>query len=165
MSRIPILYTTGLNSICEDGNNIIMLDYDIKDIVKIKTELNNLIDNFRLSSFYIISSNNGYNAFCLDKVSLHELYKIYLSCENVDKDFIYLTLRKGFSTIRFGDDKFYTLTILSSNNNIRIKSLAHRNAILLYYKVPVIDFKNFDNSKNVQVCRYENIKYGTDVLI
>ena len=159
MSKIPILYTLGLNSNTEDNKHIIMLDFDIDDISTVKDEIKNAIEKFKLSSFYIIKSTHGFNAFCLDKVNLNCLFLILNDFENIDKDFIFMTGKRGYATIRIGKDKKYIMKI-ESNYNDTIKSKPHKNALKYYYDITINDTINFDNYKIASLCQYENKKYG-----
>jgi hypothetical protein len=161
MSLIPILKTLGLNSICENGENIIMLDYDNVDIAVLVNEIQYVIDKYMLSDFYVIHSTNGHNAFCLDKIPLEILKNIFKDSIHCDKNFKEMSIKKGYSTIRIGIDKQYKLTITKTiPYNKYTKSKVHRNALIYYYDIPVINNNHYDNSTFCQLCRYENIKYG-----
>lgn len=166
MTKTKILKTIGINSICQDGYNIIMLDYDInkKDTNSIQfmiDEITNLIVKYRLSNFYLIESTNGYNAFCIDKITINLLKQIFNDCPLVDKMFKKLSIKKGYSTIRIGSDKEYKLTIgFSCRSTLYIKSKVHANALIYYFGVPIKNIKPFDNSTFVKLCKYENLKYG-----
>lgn len=162
MSKIPILYTLGLNSNTEDNLHIIMLDFDINDIIQVKKDILNIIELFNLSSFYVLKSTQGFNAFCLDKVSLLRLIVILNNCENVDNNYILMTDKRNYSTIRIGDDKKYIMKI-DSDYYVKEKSLAHKNALTQYYNIRITDNVNFDDNRKISICQYENKKYGQKI--
>lgn len=161
MALKQIFFALGLNSNTFDNKHIIMLDYDISDICTIRQELIECQDRFRLSNFYIVKSNTGFNAFCLDKLLLYNLKMIFEKLPNVDKNFKEMTIKRGYGTIRIGTDKKYCLTLQSIHSE-KEKSLAHKNALKLYYNMPIFDVNNFDCLKSVTLCQYENYKYGAD---
>lgn len=160
MTQTEILYTLGLNSNTKDGKHIIMCDFDIDDINKVKGDLLKCQKYFTLSTFYIVKSNNGFNAFCLDKVTIEKLREIYNNMEYVDPLFIKMTFKRGYSTIRIGDDKKY-IDKVTQYYIIHKRSKAHLFALQEYFNIKDIKFNQlYDDFLEVDLCQYENKKYG-----
>jgi hypothetical protein len=154
----------GINSSCDDGKHILFFDFDgnkkaLPDIVK---ELKTLQLVYTLSDFYILETQNGYNAFCLDKIAFNEVLEILEHSKYIDKRFLeYCTKRKHF-TLRMGGDK-KLLMIITSTNNYRNKSNAHRIFFkeVMSYKLLTNRFdKKFDNQTGIDIESYSSMKHG-----
>lgn len=135
------------------------MDYDNKDLSLIVAEIEKLQFIYNLSDFYILSTENGYNAFCLDKLPFNDLLVIYQQSKLVCKDFIkYCTKRKHF-TLRMSGFKELIL-ICKSVNCFYSKSNAHKiffNEIMSYH---FNDGSNFDNETSINLESYNSTKHG-----
>lgn len=149
----------GISSECKDGKHILFFDYDKKDLSDIKKEIKILQSFFSLSNVYILTTENGYNAFCLDKFSFRDLLAIYDSSDLICKDFIKYCIKRGHFTLRMAYCK-HLIFIVSSGNNIHIKSNGHKiffNEIMDYC---IYDNDNFDNSISIIIESFNSIKHG-----
>lgn len=154
----------GITSRCFDNKHILFFDYDIKNINVVSAELEYLQKLFGLSYIYIISTDNGFNAFCLDKFSFNDIIVIYSRCEVICQDFVKYCIKRGYFTLRMSKYK-KLCSIIKSNSFIHEKSNAHKKFfkdIMVYH---FNDSNNFDTSQTVVLESYGSNKHGYDIVI
>lgn len=114
---------------------------------------------YELSDFYILNTDNGYNAFCLDKLEFNELLDIYAGSNRVCKEFIkYCTKRKHF-TLRMSNDKSIISTITSLSYKYD-RSNAHR---LFFTEIMGYTIRNslmFDSETVISIDKFLSDKHG-----
>lgn len=150
----------GMINKASGGFYLPFFDYDFKDnYEKIIEDLTNLQSIYFLSDIFIFKSENGYNAFSLDKLP----YNIFKNlCENskyICKDFRRLGLDRGFLVLRFGHDKILQYILLKKGKYK--KSLCHYEALKTFYDVDVsYDMREFDKNLILKIYAYRSIKHG-----
>jgi len=152
----------GITSKCADNKHILFFDYDIKNLNVVCSELEYIQKIFKLSEIYIISTDNGYNAFCLDKLSFKDVLVIYSKCEIIDKDFVNYCTNRGYFTLRMSISK-KLVYIIKSNNCVHEKSNAHKKFFKDIMAYHLNDSCNFDTSQNVVLESYGSNKHGFDL--
>lgn len=152
-------YLHGWTSKVSDEKQVIFLDYDTKDIDFILDDLRKLQRYYGLSDFYILKTNKGFHAVCLDKLLNRHLDELvyYSQCDRL--------------FYRIGKErKNYTLRLSEKNKNFPEffgilfsgdffeKSNAHFQMIkkLASFKNVVIDYtpEYLDKKKQLQFCSY-----------
>jgi len=145
----------GYNSICKDKQHILLLDFDIP-----KTKLTEIEDNLRfiqkkykIPTFYIIDSNNGYNAISLGKLSLIDNFRVRNKIKYADALHNKIGYKRKGWVLRIGTDK----KIISIIRNYAItikKSNAHRILLNSYFKMKILKDKTYDNYNTVLFEKY-----------
>lgn len=151
----------GITNICEDGFFVPFFDYDNIEYKYVFTELFKIQRDFKLSDIYIIKSNNGFNAICLDKLAFNELELLYSECVNMCNDYVKLGLKRGFLTLRIGKDKKLFTVIDSIFKNGYTKSKPHAIALSLFYDTKInMSNNHFDNHTCLRFKAYRSAKDG-----
>lgn len=114
---------------------------------------------FNLSTFYIITTENGYNAFCLDKITLKQLLDVYKASYFVCQDFVKYCLNRGHFTLRINAEKQLIL-IVYSNSKTFIKSNAHKEFFKTIFDYHFNNNSCFDNDTKIIWDSWESIKHG-----
>lgn len=114
---------------------------------------------YDLSDIYVLKTENGYNAFCLDKLDFKELLDIYANSNRICKDFIkYCTKRKHF-TLRMSNDKRILFT-LNSSCCIHERSTAHRLFFNMIMGYNISDSYKFDGETVISIDKFLSDKHG-----
>jgi len=152
----------GISSLCNDKKHVLFYDADCEhsklNLFKVENDIRKMQICGNLSTFYILKSTNGYNAFCLDKLDLqliHNLLSTYGSM--VDGDFIKYGFKRGYYTLRIDKDKKFLKELLSYN--LKKKSKGHKILFEQYFHM-LIENDGFDNSKHIDIIRYPSKKDG-----
>jgi hypothetical protein len=149
----------GITNLTSDGYFIPFFDYDDTSLLRVKNDLLRIQDRFKLSDIYIIKSNNGYNAFSLDKLSFTLLNNIMDSSKIMDKKFIKLALERKFFVLRVGNDK--KITQILPNKTYWQKSLCHALALRVFYKHEIdINYLEYDENTLMRMYLYKSEKDG-----
>jgi hypothetical protein len=153
-------YCFGIASKCEDGKDILMLDFDIKDydFEKMINDLQLMQSSYSLSNMYIIESNNGYNIFSLDKISMEIYRKIDRFTRLVDSDFMKYGLKRGYFVLRMDKDKQF-FDVLEHEGRYR-KSNAHRLFFNFALNMEIKKDLLFDRSTRFDLIQYDSDKDG-----
>lgn len=154
--------TFGITNQCKNDYLIPFFDFDNQHIENVLIDLQHIQDVFKLSHIYIILSENGYNAFSLDKLDYKTLKEIYEQTQNVDNQFIKWGLNRGFMTLRMSDRK-KLYKIIKSNNFIYMKSTPHKwffNEIMEYN---IQDIVMFDNENQITITSFPSNKHGYEI--
>lgn len=152
----------GITNQCINDYLLPFFDFDKIDIGDVVAELTELQFKFLLSNIYIILSENGFNAFSLDKISYKMLKEIYNRSIFIDKDFIKWGLNRGFMTLRMSERK-KLYKILENKNSIYEKSLPHKwffNEIMEYN---INDNDRFDNESKLTITSFPSNKHGFEM--
>lgn len=164
----------GISSLCIDesnkdskalnllkDNHVIYYDVDISKRVGNKTriisELRLLQIKYNLGNFYILESTHGYNAFCIDKIPFILLKNIFSDSFFVDKNFVKYGLKRGYFTLRLGEDKKYIGFVENPSSNQ--KSLIHKIVFSTLWDIP-IELNNCDKNRLCDIIRFPSDKNG-----
>lgn len=149
----------GICSNTEDKKHVIFLDFDNKKYPEVYSCCHSMQVLYDLSTFYILETENGYNAFCLSKKTIDELKDMYIHFTNIDHLFIELSLKKrGFFVLRMTKDK----RLISHIENHTDEKLSY--AHYLFFKIimdyPLFTIDTFDNLLKTRVICYKSVKHG-----
>lgn len=162
---IPDSETEGIDSRCADFKHVIFLDYDKIDFDYLIEELKWLQEEFKLSEFYVFDTGRakgelrGYHAICLDKLPIHEVFKIVMhsSCEmafklapNIFNEYKAWVLR---THAKAGRSKPAYLCTVPSRWHIHEQSSAHAAYLEKHYGVPV-KLVNPDGLTEIGITKY-----------
>lgn len=155
-------YCLGISSKTEDNKHIIMIDYDNIEYVTIIDELRGLQLDHELSDFYILKSNNGHNAICLDKFTIDELITILRDSNFIDIEYLKIAIKRGYFVTRIGVDKKLIQRLFGFNRHT--KSYAHRLFLYNIYmdkmNETINEYNHYDDYKNYTMVAYESEKHG-----
>jgi len=88
------------SSFCEEGEQIIVLDYDNLPLEEVREDVKRLQRNFGLPTFYIFSSSPGnYHAYCMTCLKFHEVMVIAFASKS-DRNHKNFLLYNKISTVR-----------------------------------------------------------------
>jgi len=156
----------GICSNTSDGKHIIMFDYDDISLNDVKNDIIAIQKKFNLSAFYVLSSDNGYNAFCLSKKSISEIKEIYNFSKHLDPLYIKLSFEKrGYFVLRMSGNKKLILTIVT-NINKDIISFAHYKFFKDIMRFNLLEFNHdiyipyHDNLTTFRIIGYKSVKHG-----
>jgi hypothetical protein len=159
----PKAYVVGYSSRTENGKYVLFHDYDNLTLKEVLEDLEYLQKRFKLSNYYIFKSLdkiNSFHAVCLDLFTLGEAYDIQ-KASSCDLAFINSprNLRSKEWILRLGKKgdrqpiKLYSW--LTTDNNQRVKSQAHKDFLLNHFAVPNFLFEGkFDGCKNIGLVVY-----------
>lgn len=152
-------YCFGVTSRCSDGKHVIFVDFDHVNIEKVYHSLSRLQKAFELSTFHILKSNNGFNAFCLSKMDFDDIVDMLKDCKYVDPLYIKLSEEKRrLFVLRMGSDKVYFDSIFS-NDSVKMCSYAHFLFFTSVMGFPV-DPYHLDRSHTIRIIAYKSVKDG-----
>jgi len=153
-------YCFGITSITQDGKHIIMLDFDNINYSAVYDTVLDIQKNNNLSTFYIIRSNGGYNAFSLDKRPLEKINDMLKPYNLIDPLFKKLSFdKRKLYVLRMGIDKiFYN----------KIRCFADREQLsfghYLFFKYtmgfPIEKNHHYDSFRGVKIIGYKSVKHG-----
>jgi hypothetical protein len=153
--KLPNVFA--ISSICENGKHVIFFDFDLSiDKIyyekKIVASLITTQQQFKLSTLYLFSTRNGFNAVCLDMLNKQEVYNIKNSTKYDDKKHLSNGLMFGWK-LRIGKDKKYISSISNTYDDVKYhKSNAHRIMLNNFFNCNIIKDSTFDN--NIGLCLY-----------
>lgn len=149
----------GICSNTGDNKHIIFLDFDNKKYPEVYSCCHSMQILYDLSTFYILETEHGYNAFCLSKKTLDELKDMYQHFNAIDKLFIELSIKKrGFFVLRMTKDKRLISHI--ENHTDECLSLAHFMFFKDIMDYPLFTFDKFDDLLRLKVICYKSVKHG-----
>lgn len=150
----------GISSRCENHEHILMFDYDNIEKDQIIKHLKKLQKEYGFSNFYLITTTNGYNAICLDKLVFGLIYSLGMDVSSpADRQFFKIANARGYYTLRFDIDKRLDM-ILGSSNKKYDKSLAHKLFLEWFFDTNIKNDKTFDENKNLILVQYPSLKNG-----
>ena len=140
-----------VKSICPvDNKHILLWDFDNISFKKVVKSLEHIQNIYALSHIYIISSRNGFNAFCLDKMSLEFAYEI--KCNTKYDDYFHQI--NGFDLggwcLRIDKDKKFKTMLPSLTYNMG--SYAHKEFFQLMFYIECEGF--FDDNRLLAINYY-----------
>ena len=146
----------GIYSSTDDGRTCVFIDWDSKRPSTVRKEIILLQNVFHLSDFYVFKTKHGYHGICADKVTPHTLKKILLRTSCCPQ--FYASAHDTCRVLRFSakgkspPPEF--VSIMESRFSHYYKSRAMLNFLKLYYKIPVQNWLNADDSQQIKVCKY-----------
>jgi hypothetical protein len=149
----------GICSNTGDNKHVIFLDFDKKKYAEVYSCCHSMQFLYDLSTFYILETENGYNAFCLSKKTLNELKNMYKHFNSIDNLFVELSLKKrGFFVLRMTKDKRLISHI--ENHNAEPLSYAHYLFFKTIMDYPLFSIDTFDNLLTTKIICYKSVKHG-----
>lgn len=157
----------GITSLCEDGNHILMLDYDNVCRWIVEAEITELAEHHNFFLFKtkeeIIQGElvGNYHAICIEKFCVSEIVDIQTrtSC---DRAYTTMPLRNRYRSWvlrlsdKYGSGRPEYIKSFISNLCVRSASLAHYTVLKgLYPNLKYPAYTLLDNSKKVYLNEYE----------
>jgi len=150
----------GVSSITKDNRHVFMLDYDNAFYSDVYNDLLELQSLYNLSDIYIIKSTNGYNAICLDKITLNLVYNFGIHSSMIDQHFIKYGFKRGYYVLRFDNDKKIK-TVLPNTSIKYEKSKPHAQFLNMFFGTKIkYDNDNFDKNSKLDLIQYPSDKNG-----
>ena len=147
-------YETGFNSITHDKKHVLLWDFDNDNIRDITECLIEIQKYFNLSTVYILSSRNGYNAICLDKFSDFRAFYIKSLTILSDKKHDVIGYKRNGWVLRMGEDKKID-SILYGNHRNYPKSNAHRELLNKLFNYSINKTLAYDNFTDILFEKYK----------
>jgi len=149
----------GICSNTKDNKHILFIDFDKIKYGSVISTLKSIQINYNISTFYVLKTTNGYNAFSLSKRSISEIEEIYNHYDNIDKLYIKLSIKKrGFFVLRMDNNK--KIVGMVENHNDDILSFAHYRFFTDVMSYHLFDFDSFDNFLWFKIISYKSVKSG-----
>jgi len=149
----------GISSKISKNEHVFMIDFDGISFKRVISELLHIQFDNQLSDIYVIRSTNGYNAICLDKLTLNMIYNIGINSKIADQDFFKYGFKREYFVLRFDKDKELICT-LKSNSDKYEKSFAHYNFLNMSFGIEKqLDF-TFDSNTVIDIIQYPSNKNG-----
>ena len=146
-------YETGFNSITHDKKHVLLWDFDSESISDVTECLLGIQKYFNLSTIYIISSRNGYNAVCLDKFSDFRAFFVKSLTILSDKKHDVIGYKRNGWVIRIGNDKKID-SILYGNHKNYPKSNAHRELLNTLFNFDIVKTSAYDDYTKILFEKY-----------
>ena len=149
----------GISSKVNKLMHVFMLDFDGVELPDVLLYIKGIQNEYDFSDFYIIKSEHGYNAICLDMMPLSLIYSIGMAVESpADRAFFKAGFNRDYFTLRFDCDK--KLLGIVKNDSVKYeKSLAHKLFLEWYFDINIPD-SNFDENKTWYLVQYPSDKNG-----
>lgn len=159
--RTPDTWTSGVSSVCENGQHVLFFDYDkVEDLARVENEIRFIQHEFCLSHAYVFATDsNNFHVIILDKHSLRETFNII---KETNVDFAFLTsikLLKGREwVLRIAEKgnrpKPAFIKVLKSIHQQKEISTAHKLFLQKYYGVNKLKYKFEDNTNVIPLLNY-----------
>jgi len=158
----------GISSRCQDGKHIPFIDSDNKPYSAFVKDLLNMQNRFCIQDIYILKTENGYNAFTLDKSTLADIFYMLKDYKTFCKDHLNIGMKRGYLTLRMSRSKTI-VGILPTPNRFMYKinlSLAHYLFFseIMNFELLEYDGNLFDNLLKFDVIAYLSKKHGVPNL-
>lgn len=100
-----ITNVNGVNSALEDGNHVVMWDFDNTTAGKVSNALWVVQTSFKLPRIYVAYSNNdgGFHAYCLTRMPWLDTIAIVASTPGIDPGYVAMCAMRGHWTLRLSD--------------------------------------------------------------
>jgi hypothetical protein len=149
--------------ICSNNRNghVLFFDFDGDITLKqVEESLKELILKYKLADVVILKSDNGYNAFCLNVVSLKVAYHILTDTKYICKDFVRLGYEKRkFYVLRMSWNKHYLKTLCGYTDNMI--SNAHVYFFKEIMNFPINDnLGHYDKTSAFKLIAYKSTRHG-----
>jgi hypothetical protein len=145
--------------------HVFMMDFDGK--CDISAGLNDTLvwlkkvqDEWNLSNIYVIRTKHGFNAMSCDIMPMKHICSIGNRVDSpCDREFIKFNKKRGYFTLRFGNDKDL-VTILPNKSNKYVKSNAHRLFLEWYFNIDINISDMFNSTEKLKIIQYTSDKNG-----
>jgi hypothetical protein len=143
-------------------HHVAFFDYDLEDPLCFIGWLRTIQEEHYMSDIYVLKSAHGFNAVCLDIMSLAEIRRIGEDILSpCDRKFFAINAERGYYTLRFCgvDKKLYKVLYAEGRS---AKSRAHKNFLEWFFehKLRIIDDIWFDEGIWPAIIRYASAKNG-----
>jgi hypothetical protein len=160
----PDAWVHGYSSRTFAGKYVLFHDYDNLELNDVVEELKFLQKEFGLSDYYIfkLDRENSFHAVCLDTFNISKAYDIQKATSS---DLAFIHSIKNLQTkewiLRIGgkgnrNAPKFLMSINSKNNDLHLKSSAHKDFLIKYFGVSKEFFKGkkWDNGKKLGLVKY-----------
>lgn len=106
LSLVKIINIMGVNSKLENGNHILMWDFDNMQIGDICEELHKIQNRYFLSDIHILETNKkegNFIAYCFTEVTFQRAVEIISATQGIDFNHLRLGVFRGYFTLRTGE--------------------------------------------------------------
>ena len=149
----------GISSKVEKNGHVIMFDFDGVSYDHVVNYLDNVMKKYDFSDFYIIKSEHGYNAICLDIIPLSLIYSIGIAIKSpADRNFFIYGFKRDYLVLRFDNDKAL-LGVLKNDSRKYEKSMAHKMFLEWFFDIRITD-SNFNDITKLDIIQYPSNKNG-----
>lgn len=174
--RNPNISTVGISSRTLDHKHIIGLDYDQVSVTVLVEELHILLDEFKLSPFYLFSSSKvkkdrygsmygNWHAISLTKRSLKEVVKIHdrSCCDVGHSGIIFNSIHKSWVLRQFPKmmgkekiaDKPRFVDVIGNSGFNNETSSGHLIYLMKHYEIPELPYQRMDGHTKIWESPYE----------
>lgn len=96
---------SGVNSTLEDGNHIIMWDFDTAALDEVRGWLRGIQQVYQLPTIYIAfsSNNHSFHAYCLTRMPWLQTVSIVAATGGIDPGYVAMCAMRGHWTLRLSD--------------------------------------------------------------
>jgi len=152
----------GITSKCGDNKHIVFCDFDNINISEVFETLKNMQFHYELSTFYIVKSTNGYNAFCLSKMDLKDITSMLKEYHSIDPLFIKLSSEKRkLFVLRMDKDKHFCAKLPSYDTTKQLSNAHYRFFTeIMDFPLEPINKRLSDNLKFFRIIAYKSTKHG-----
>lgn len=156
-------YCFGICSNVDDKRHVLFFDFDGDISLKqVEESLKRTMLVYQLSDIYILKSDNGYNAFCLNIFDFNYVYAILKNTDFVCEDFTRLGFEKrGFYVLRMCFNKHYIKTIEGYHVDHNHLSDAHRWFFTEVMNFPINNNGFFELNTSFKIIAYKSSKHGS----
>lgn len=155
MDRIRTKKQIAITSKTEDNKHVLFWDFDGIELFDVLESLNKTQGFHGLGCIYIIKSNHGFNAFCLDKFFVKHTYNIKYYTRWSDFRHTQSGYKKELWCLRLGDDKKIIKTLFPTSNwNKRIQSNAHLDFFCKYFNKEMAIIGQYDKFNDIEIESY-----------
>jgi hypothetical protein len=173
--RKPQIPTIGFSNLTRDMQHVVFLDYDHVDEGFMMDELYGLVEQFKLTNFYVFYTRRSlaggrwygnYHAVSLTKVPYGECMRI-LRLAHTDEAFrdspLYITMKhwvlRLYPKANIPSPTFLCIVPDKPVNMDREISRAHLNLLKSWYpNIPDLPYQNLDNSTDLMITYYKTGK-------
>jgi len=145
-----------ISSKTQDGNHILFWDFDNIRYYDVLKSLGKTQSYNGLGMIYIIDSEHGYNAFCLDKFFIEHAYNIKYFTRFADFSHTDIGYKNNSWCLRLSKTKKLIDTLLPTDSHVnREQSNAHLLFFNKFFGISLQTCGYFDSLKEVQIESYK----------
>ena len=166
ISLFPTQQIGGFTSLCDNGQHIIMWEFDTTPLEKIIGELSKIYKTSKLAPIQIFESSPGhYHAICPSILEFRDLIMLQASCTYTELNSIIWTIRRRKATLRLtmkdhGYAPRYIATIGEENEHREYPvSRPHRKMLKLWHSLKY-DMRR-GKGETIELVNYETPKTGS----
>jgi len=148
-----------ISSLCEDKLHILFWDFDNIEKHYALRSLSQVQNFHKLNDIYIIKSRHGFNAFCLDKLFLNNVYNILFYTRWNDFNHIRVGYLSESWCLKLSKDKKIIQKLIPTENGIcREQSNAHYEFFKKFFDFKGLKIHKPDQYDDIQLESYKQHK-------